>query len=39
MAFCIILFPVIMQHNAQELPGYILKVEHLQENSVVMPKN
>jgi hypothetical protein len=39
MAFYIILFPVIMQNNVQELPGYILKVKHLQENPVVIPKN
>jgi hypothetical protein len=39
MAFCILLFPVIMQHSAQELPHYILKLKQLQENSVVMLKN
>jgi hypothetical protein len=39
MTFFILLFPVMMQHNVQELPGYILKVKRLQDNSVVMPKN
>jgi hypothetical protein len=39
MTYCILLFAVIMQCDVQELPGYILKVKHLKENSIVMPKN
>lgn len=39
MTFSVLLFPVIMQHNVQELPGYTLKVKRLQDNYVVIPKN